>query len=67
MQFDISTAFLYVKSAFDTVLQWSRTWYITLSLGGESYSISIFALALGAAVIYLILSNLPVWGDQEEE
>lgn len=67
MQFDITTAFLYVKSAFDAVLEWARTWYITLSFGGESYSISIFALVFGAAVIYLILANLPIWGDQEEE
>lgn len=67
MNFNLTTAFAAIKQCFDTVLTWARSWTFTITLGGESHSVSILGLALGALVIYLILKNLPFWNEQEDD
>lgn len=67
MDFQLTTAFAAIKQCFDTVLSWARVWTFSITLGGETHSVSILGLALGALVIYLILKNLPFWSEQDDD
>lgn len=67
MDFQLTTAFAAIKQCFDTVLNWARAWTFSITLGGETHSVSILGLALGALVIYLILKNLPFWNEQDDD
>lgn len=64
---EITAAFDAVLDALIAAYAWAQNVGILVRVGDRSFTISFLSIALGLAVIYIILNNLPIWGENDDE
>lgn len=65
--FNITNAFAAVWDGLEWAVTWLRSHGVSLTLGEEEYTVTYLTLFVSAAVISLICSLIPIFGEDDND